>query len=97
MQESYTPGSTGGVSREGHVYQQKPHVRILRGISSVRGLSTRQLISKAISNKIPEEARKPLFELMVIAVALIGLSIFKVLLQTKYIKRLDGVEKSREA
>ena len=41
MQESCTPGSTGGVSREGHVYQPKPHVRICRGACPVRGKSTR--------------------------------------------------------
>ncbi len=31
VQESCTPGSTGGVPRKGHVYQPKPHVRICGG------------------------------------------------------------------
>lgn len=31
VRESRTPGSTGGVPREGHVYQPKPHVRISGG------------------------------------------------------------------
>ena len=29
VQESCTPGSTGGEFREGHVYQPKLHIRIL--------------------------------------------------------------------
>ena len=42
VQESCTPGSTGGVFREGHVYQPKPHVRIFcEGRTTVRGASTR--------------------------------------------------------
>jgi len=32
VQESCTPGSTGGVPREGHVYQPKPHARICEGL-----------------------------------------------------------------
>ena len=35
VQESCTPGSTGGMLRKGHVYQPKPHVRIsVRGVLS---------------------------------------------------------------
>lgn len=34
VQESCMPGSTGGVPREGHVYQPKPHVRICEGLVS---------------------------------------------------------------
>lgn len=31
VKESCTPGSTGGVFREGHVCQPKPHVRFCEG------------------------------------------------------------------
>ena len=32
VQESCTPGFTGGVPRKGHVYQPKPHVRFFGGV-----------------------------------------------------------------
>ena len=41
VQESCTPGSTGGVLREGHVYQPKSQVRILRGACSAMDASSR--------------------------------------------------------
>ena len=41
VQESCTPGFTGGVPCEGHVYQPKPHVRFCRGVWGSIPKSTR--------------------------------------------------------
>ena len=60
MQESCTPGSTGGVPCEGHVYQPKPHAGICGGQASQGAcLPDMQPFMKPLRRKEDEFMREP--------------------------------------